>query len=394
MVALPSSSSKMGFKSRNRSPYQRKIPGVYHNQRSNGKVSGYQKPTYTKRSRQRKELNEFAFQNHLYGLKRDSVASKQNPNQQVFNHQKLPISDVGRYESFNQNSINSIGYQGGSSYYTNNPNVSRNILKQPFQQTLNSTSYNTEFIADSNSSPSKVTAPFMNYFTSNGVQNSSIKEHNDQNSYYPLPFIAERGIQINDKTNKLLLSLDRDLINLVSGTNSEIPLPQLSDKASLKLRRQNVIDSLYNKEDNQCPHCGLRISKDENGLFQAHLDEHFRKKSFVNKLKRGELQMRREWYPNFAKIKSVESQDNTSNYKKEPAETIPMICIDDIVLGINKDIVKCNLCYEEFDQVYINDQELLYKTNLQQGKLKDGWYLKNAIWTGSSDVVHPSCLNE
>ena len=83
-----------------------------------------------------------------------------------------------------------------------------------------------------------------------------------------------------------------------------------------------------------------------------------------------------------------------SNYKKEPAETIPMICIDDIVLGINKDMVKCNLCHEEFDQVYINDQDLQYKINLQQGKLKDGWYLKNAIWTGSSDVVHPTCLNE
>jgi len=71
-----------------------------------------------------------------------------------------------------------------------------------------------------------------------------------------------------------------------------------------------------------------------------------------------------------------------------------MIAIDNIILGINNDIVKCSLCHEMFDQVYINDQDLLYKSNLQQEGLKDGWYLKNAIWNGNSDVVHPTCLNE
>ena len=74
-------------------------------------------------------------------------------------------------------------------------------------------------------------------------------------------------------------------------------------------------------------------------------------------------------------------------------EKIPMIPIDDIVLEINKDIVKCNLCQEDFEQIYVNDQNLLYKTNFQAGTLKDGWYLKNAVWSGA-DVIHPTCSNE
>ena len=69
-----------------------------------------------------------------------------------------------------------------------------------------------------------------------------------------------------------------------------------------------------------------------------------------------------------------------------------MILIDDIVLEINKDIVKRNLCKEDFEQIYVNDQNLLYKTDFQVGILKDGWYLKNAVWSGSG-VIHPTCSN-
>jgi len=62
-------------------------------------------------------------------------------------------------------------------------------------------------------------------------------------------------------------------------------------------------------------------------------------------------------------------------------------------LEINSDIVKCSLCLEDFDQIYINDQDLLYNANLQTGKLKDGWHLKNAVWSGS-ETIHPTCSNK
>ena len=78
--------------------------------------------------------------------------------------------------------------------------------------------------------------------------------------------------------------------------------------------------------------------------------------------------------------------------KEESEEKLPMIPIDNIVLGINKDIVRCNLCREDFEQIYVHDQELLYKKHLKYGELKEGWYLKNAIWSGS-EVIHPTCSN-
>jgi len=388
----------MAYKSRNRSPYQTKMPGVNNGQIMKRKVSGYQKPTQGKRGRQTKRINELAFQNHQNDLKRysPSMSSKQNPNHLVYYHRSLPISESGSFVSLHQNGPRSTEIQGTSSYFTNNSNVPRNMSQQPLHQMWKSPSYNTGFILDSSSSKSNFTTPFHNYFHSNGIQSHPTKVYSDypRTIHGPIPTVAESGFQINEETNKLLLSLDRNLINLVSGKNSDIPPPKLTDNASLKLRRQNVIDALYNKEDKQCPNCGLRFSKDEKESFEAHLDEHFRKNSERKRVNLGELRNQRKWYPNFAKIKSSESQDNNYEKKKEKDKKIPMIAIDKIILGINKDIVKCNLCHEEFEQVYIDDQDLLYKTNLLQERLKDGWYLKNAVWTGSSDVVHPTCLNE
>ena len=70
-----------------------------------------------------------------------------------------------------------------------------------------------------------------------------------------------------------------------------------------------------------------------------------------------------------------------------------MIPIDNILLAVNNDIVKCSLCHEEFDQIYIHDQNLLYKSNPKYSNLKEGWYLKNAAWSSSSEVIHPTCSN-
>merc|ERR1712226_176682 len=162
------------------------------------------------------------------------------------------------------------------------------------------------------------------------------------------------------------------------------------------IRRQNVIDALYNKEDKQCPNCGLRFSKDDKTSFDDHLDEHYRIKSKLNKARREEREKGRAWYPKFAVIKSLTEQrfPVTNEHKKEEVkeEIPPMIPIDNILLAVNNDIIKCNLCHEEFEQIYIHDQDLLYKANSKYEKLTEGWYLKNAIWS-ASEVIHPTCSN-
>jgi uncharacterized protein with PIN domain len=208
--------------------------------------------------------------------------------------------------------------------------------------------------------------------------------------------VTTNGFQFNEDTNKLLLSLDRDLINFVSTSCSSIPTPELTDRASLKIRRQNTIDILYNKEDRKCPNCGLKFSNEDKESFDSHLDEHYRKNAELNRIKRGEYRKSRGWYPSLNDKKSSEvsvNNDNNAENKEKEEVNIPLIPIDDIILEINSDIVKCSLCLEDFDQIYINDQDLLYKVNLQNGKLKDGWYLKNAVWSGS-ETIHPTCSNK
>merc|ERR1711963_532215 len=179
--------------------------------------------------------------------------------------------------------------------------------------------------------------------------------------------VANNSFPFNEETNKLLLSLDQDLINLVANHKTTVPAADLLDKSTLKIRRQNVIDSLYNKQDKQCSNCGLRFPKDDKISFDAHLDEHFRAKSELNKSRRGEYWKRREWYPKFATIKSTTEEkivEDKENNRKE-----------------------------EFDQIYIHDQNLLYKSNPKYSNLKEGWYLKNASWSSSSEVIHPTCSN-
>ena len=70
-----------------------------------------------------------------------------------------------------------------------------------------------------------------------------------------------------------------------------------------------------------------------------------------------------------------------------------MIPIDEILLAINEDIVKCHLCREDFEQIFIDDQEYRYNANPFYAGLNEGWYLKNAVWSGSN-VIHPTCSNE
>ena len=85
--------------------------------------------------------------------------------------------------------------------------------------------------------------------------------------------------------------------------------------------------------------------------------------------------------------------NNVKEKEKVEEDNPAMIPIDNILLAVNNDIIKCNLCNEEFEQIYIHDQDLLYKSNSKYANLAEGWYLKNATWSTSSEVIHPTCSN-
>lgn len=375
----------MGYRSRNRSPYQCSISGARKDTKTKRKVSDFQKPIQPKRSRPTKRIHNFAFQNH----KDDMIHS-------LDAHISTPSTKYHRPDNiFNSCNPTISNTYLASTYHSQKGDTQNEYPKQVFNQIKNGNKF------DQNS--------FTTYTQDNSfprdIQGSSTTilpkcGQNDLSNASNHILIPTKDFWLSDRTNNLLLSLDRDLINLVSGQNGPISYPQITDRASLKIRRQNVIDALFNNEDRQCPNCGLRFSKEDKTSFDNHLDEHFRKKSEINRKKRGELFNRRKWYPDFAKIKSFETTDsevilpilNTDKKKEESEEKLPMIPIDNIVLGINKDIVRCNLCREDFEQIYVHDQELLYKKHLKYGELKEGWYLKNAIWSGS-EVIHPTCSN-
>jgi hypothetical protein len=193
MVALPSLSTKMGYKSRNRSPYQTKMPGANNGQRNKRKVSGYQKPTQTKRGTQTKRINEFAFQNYQNDLNRYSsaVSLKQNPNHLVPDNGNLPIPEARGFGSFSQNVPKTIRSQEYPSY--NNCNVPWNMSQQPLHQMGNTISYNPEFMVDSSSLEGNFTTPPPKYFTLNGVHSHSFEEYSDhaKNIHNPIPYVAE-----------------------------------------------------------------------------------------------------------------------------------------------------------------------------------------------------------
>merc|ERR1712062_190360 len=96
-----------------------------------------------------------------------------------------------------------------------------------------------------------------------------------------------------------------------------VPAPDMTDKSSLKIRRQNIIDALFNKEDKQCSNCGLRFSKDDKASFDEHLDWHYREKSELNKTLREQQSRRRAWYPKFAIIKSSREENVIKNNVRE-----------------------------------------------------------------------------
>lgn len=395
MVALPSLSS-VGYKSRNRTPYQNKMSATNNVQRFKRKVNGYQKPIQgIKRSKQEKGINEL--QNQQYGVKRNSTpfVFTSNVNPSSFDHLTFPIQQRNEFHSMvNQNDSNSNTMDSTSSYYTPKYGTQDNMPQPRRNKIPNQNKYRTS-ATDPSSKQSYFDTFIQGQLGLNEVRSNLVTTSSKytQKKHIDIPHTTPQGLQLTEGTNKLLLSLDRDLINLVASGTGSIPPPELSDKTSLKIRRLNVIDALYNKEDKKCPNCGLRFTKEDKASFDDHLDEHFRQNVELNRTRRGELCNRRKWYPNFARIKSSETKVNEDYKTKQPEQKIPMIPIDEIIIGLNEDILRCSLCCEDFEQVFIDDQNLRYKTNPIYGELKEGWYLKNAIWS-SSEVIHPTCSND
>jgi hypothetical protein len=377
---------------------------TYNGQRFKRKVRDYQKPTQAiKRSKQMKRINDFEFQNQHHDEKRNFTpfGFSSNVNHSGFNHLTLPIQKRSKTDLMYQNGSNYIQMEAPSSYYTPNVDTKNNIQQRTSNQTPNQTNYIASGI-DLSRKNDHINTNIQSSIGLGDVGNNSVNTPSKytQKEDNNIPFTTTKGFQFTEDTNKLILSLDRDLINFISSGGVSIPPPpELLDKTSLKIRRQNVIDALYNKKDKQCPNCGLRFAQEDKTQFDDHLDEHFRQNDELNRTRRGELWNRRKWYPNFAKIKLAETKvQEDDNTKHQPQQKIPMILIDEIMLGLNEDIVKCSLCCEDFEQIFIDDHDLHYKTNFKEKfvlshELKEGWYLKNAIWSGT-EVIHPTCSNE
>ena len=385
----------MASKHRNVSPYQTPRRGL--NRGYKRKVSDFQKPTQPKRNRQINptRLTDFSFQHHRQSNDVKGNKGWYNPNPWANDFNFGVNNGISVFEDIESNSSNTSFDKG---YFTQNHHQqpgnmerSSNFAKD-HTRPLSNYNFNQYLPEVVHSKSSAEQNTILQHLSNHGIPNTHATTLQNETAS------INNCLQANEELNKLLLSLDPDLINLVASHKTALPPPDLLDKSSLKIRRQNVIDTLYNKEDKQCPNCGLRFSKDKKELFENHLDEHFRTKSELNKVRQGRHLKRRAWYPKFAIIKSITEErviEQNDNNKKEEVEeeSEPMIPIDNILLAVNNDIIKCNMCHEEFDQIYIHDQDLSYSYNPKYAKLKEGWYLKNAAWSSTSEVIHPTCSN-
>jgi len=379
----------MAQRPRNPSPYQTSRRSLTRGYKR--KVSDYQKPIQAKRNRNinQSRIHDFSFQNH-HG--KNDLKGNRMQNNQYFGQKNHNTETFNGNVGFRNNTPSLEAVAFNSRYGTQNNHRQGHNPEPNTLPMRNFTQYHPNNFSNQSSLNMEPASVYSNDY--------GVIKHSPDFSSINIPLnntntIENNNLHLNEETNQLLLSLDPELINLVAN-HKIIPAPEITDKSSLKIRRQNVIDALYNKEDKKCPNCGLRFSKDDKASLDAHLDEHYRINSENNKSRRGEHWKRRAWYPRFAVIKSLteEKSSDTNEQKMEEVkeEIPPMIPIDNILLAINNDIIKCNLCCEEFDQIYIHDQDLLYKANSKYEKFKEGWYLKNAIWSGT-EVIHPTCSN-
>jgi len=384
----------MAFISRNPTPYATKMAPKYNHLGYKSKVSGYEKPTQAiRRNKQMKKPNDFQFQNAHQNGKGRFHPYMATPNISNSKSNKMLPSDQSKnFIPIGQDIFDSVPNTISFGYPASKCRKQHNIS----QGTPNEFSRLNKNIPSSlNFSLKPASSDHHHHRHHEPVNSNSLRgasgtllsqaaAKQDAN----VSNISSQQFQLTETTNKLLLSLDSSLIDLISKGSGLIPPLDLADKGSLKIRRQNVIDALYNKEDKQCANCGLRFPKEKQEALADHLDEHFRQ---AVELKR--TIKRRAWYHNQTTDQSNLRKFNKEDARNPPDELLPMVRVDEIMIALNEDITKCKLCCEEFEQVFIDDQDHLYTPNREYRLLKEGWYLKNAIWSGS-DLIHPTCSNE
>ena len=322
----------MASRHRNVSPYHNPRRGL--NRGYKRKVSDYQKPTQAKRNRQTNStrITDFSFQNHHQPNDLKGNIGWNNPSpwaNQCSSGVNNESSFTGNIDPRSSNTSYHLRYFT-QNFLQQSGNIWQNILSE------NNFMYQPSNYAEQQSLQRTV------HSKSNLEKNENLqtRSNNGIETLSMIPSVnkvqvANNSFPFNEETNKLLLSLDQDLINLVAIHKTTVPAADLLDKSTLKIRRQNVIDSLYNKQDKQCSNCGLRFPKDDKISFDAHLDEHFRAKSELNKSGRGEYWKRREWYPKFATIKSTTEEkiveDKEKNRKEEIEEEAPPMIYHSII---------------------------------------------------------------
>ena len=280
------------------SSYGMRIGSTENRQRFKRKVSAYQKPTKPmtrSRRKYQKSTREYIFQNQsnerrYSPIRSGSVESHKNknvapnfPQSQSYGTKLLRMNNDYSASNTTTPIYHPREYQDQSLFSQTNltPELIGNNALQPRSYPYSSQSNH----------PTQ-----LNQMGSNATMPHMVQDHNSNvQSQFPYPPPLPK-FQLSESANKLLLSLDSNLINFVASQNSSpnaIPVPILTDKTSLRIRRQNVIDALYNKEDKQCGVCSLRFPRQHTQELAEHLDAHFLEQR-QNK--------QRMWYTEAAKI--------------------------------------------------------------------------------------------
>ena len=169
--------------------------------------------------------------------------------------------------------------------------------------------------------------------------------------------------------------------------------PELTlDSASLKIRRQSLIDLLYS--GSQCTNCSLRFDNTtEKGKlkYSAHLDWHFRQNRKVRDSNFRTSTRNRDWYlPGdlWLKYKEINMEEENENSKQPTIFELNNPVTNDEKDQIDMPLIKaniddklniCSICYEKFSQRWCDDEE--------------EWKLVNAV-LNEDKYYHPSCLND
>lgn len=256
-------------------------------------------------------------------------------------------------------------------------------------------------------------APLMNVPQSTKLQaspfNSSVSINSQLNPYYvpvTAPLVNDQ-ISVHQQNGKkidesLAVTIKREEPKFKrnkkekSAPVEEKPTepPLLLESASLKIKRQSLIDSLYS--GTQCTNCSRRFdNKTEKGKskYSAHLDWHFRQNRKIRDNTFKTLNLNRDWYlPDelwlkYKEINMEEENDNGQtavmfdmNNQLKNDEQKEQVQIPLIKANADDSLNICTICYEKFNQRWCDDEE--------------EWKLENAVINEEGKYYHPTCLND